>query len=118
MDNEQDEKPLDPAAERVRKRLVRFLAVNLGFLFLAVMIVMGAIVYRTGVFDAAPETRVASPGLNDGAITLPAGAAILSQSLSGDRLSIHVRLATGAEAILIHDLASGEQAARLEIERD
>src|SRR5262245_27019369 len=33
-----EEKPLDPAAERVRRKLVRFMAINLGLLFTAVIV--------------------------------------------------------------------------------
>ena len=42
-----DEKPLDPAAERVRRKLVRFMAINLGILFLALMAVVAALVYKS-----------------------------------------------------------------------
>ncbi|RUU07680.1 fimbrial protein, partial [Mesorhizobium sp. M6A.T.Ca.TU.002.02.2.1] len=33
--DEDEEKPLDPEVEKVRKKLVRFVAINLGLLFLA-----------------------------------------------------------------------------------
>ena len=43
---EEDEKPLDPAAENVRRKLVRFMIINLGLLFLALMVVIGELVYK------------------------------------------------------------------------
>ncbi|PDQ22485.1 fimbrial protein, partial [Mesorhizobium sanjuanii] len=36
-DVEGREKPLDPEVESVRRKLVRFMAINLGLLFLALM---------------------------------------------------------------------------------
>lgn len=116
-DFEQDEKPLDPAAERVRQRLVRFLVINLGILFFAVMVVIGAVIYRAGFFSKSPAAT-ASPAViaTDAAITIPSGAEILSQSVSGDRLSLHLRQ-TGADTIVIFDLTTGKQLGRFAIQR-
>lgn len=118
-DFEQDEKPLDPAAERVRQRLVRFLAINLGILFFAVMIVLGAVVYRAFLSKPAPEVAAVTVGGQmqpTGELSVPSGAEIISQSVSGNRLSLHVRQ-NSADAILIFDLASGKQVGRFEIRR-
>lgn len=104
-----EEKPLDPAAERVRRKLVRFMAINLGILFLALMAVVAALVYKSMTVSPAPPA-VASDVPADatsGRISLPAGARLISQSLSGDRLSLHVALAGGGESILIYDTAQG-----------
>jgi hypothetical protein len=46
--DDNEEKPLDPAVEKVRRKLVRFVAINLGLLFLALMAVLAAVVYKTG----------------------------------------------------------------------
>jgi hypothetical protein len=46
QDLDLEDKPLDPAVDRVRRKLVRFMAINLGLLFLALMAVVLAIVYR------------------------------------------------------------------------
>jgi len=112
-----DEKPLDPAAERVRRKLVRFVAINLGILFAAVMAVLAAVVYKSGV--SAPEEEASVPAAVDvlpsGEIALPSGARILSQSLSGNRLALHVTLAGGAQAIFLYDVAQGRILGRFDI---
>lgn len=104
-----EEKPLDPAAERVRRKLVRFMAINLGILFIALMAVVAALVYKS--MTVAPEpVAIASDvpsGAVSGRIALPAGARLLAHSLSGDRLSLHVGLAGGGEAVLLYDTAQG-----------
>lgn len=111
------EKPLDPAAERVRRKLVRFMAINLAILFAAVMAVVLAVVYRS-VTASGPET----PPLSDvpgepiaGAIPLPAGARIVSQSLSGDRLAIDTELSGGGRAIFIYDLRARRVVGRFDV---
>lgn len=112
-----DEKPLDPAAERVRRKLVRFVAINLGILFAAVMAVLAAVVYKSGV--SAPEEEAGVPAAADvlpsGEIPLPSGTRILSQSLSGNRLALHVTLAGGAQAIFLYDVAQGRILGRFDI---
>ena len=108
-DDEHD-KPLDPAVERVRRKLVRFVAINLGLLFIALMAVVGALVYKSRT-AAPPATDVAveapSPeGIAEGRIELPAGARIVSQSLSGNRISLSLEFSDGRRAIYLYDIGA------------
>ncbi|RWL41721.1 MAG: fimbrial protein [Mesorhizobium sp.] len=107
---EDEEKPLDPAAENVRRKLVRFMIVNLGLLFLALMVVIGALVYKARnapVAGSAPAGDVQVPvgAPLSGDIVLPVGAKVVSQSLSGNRLSIDAELADGSRSIFVYDIA-------------
>ena len=118
-----DEQPLDPAAERVRRRLVRFAVINIGILFVAVMVVLGAIVYKTtqlGREPAGPVTDAASSAPSggdpvEGRILLPSGARIVSQALSGNRVSLQVALPDGGQALLVYDITSGRQIGRFDV---
>ncbi|MVA96346.1 fimbrial protein [Nitratireductor sp. CAU 1489] len=119
---EADEKPLDPAAEKVRRKLVRFVAVNLGILFVAVMAVLGAVVYKVSFSGNAPQTAGDSPvpapadtPFVEAEIALPAGARILSQSLSGERIALHVALPDGQVAIFVYDLRGRRLLGRYDI---
>ena len=122
MADHDDEKPLDPAAERVRRKMVRFMAVNLSILFLAVMVVVAAVVYRAFLANRGADTpepvaaTTTSPPAASGVLSLPSGADIVSQSLSANHLSLHVRQ-SGAEAILVFDLSTGQQVGRFDIRR-
>ena len=105
-----DEPPLDPGLEKVRRKLVRFIAINLGLLFLALMVVIVALVYKSRSAKAPPpslgsEIPVHGDEQLTGDIVLPVGAKVVSQSLSGNRLSIDAELADGARAIFIYDVA-------------
>ena len=41
---DEEEKPLDPNVEKVRRKLVRFMGINLGLLFLALMAVVSGVI--------------------------------------------------------------------------
>ena len=104
------EKPLDPGLEKVQRKLVRFIAINLGLLFLALMVVIVALVYKSRSAKApAPsltsEIPVHAGEQLSGDIVLPVGAKIVSQSLSGNRLSIDAELVDGARTIFVYDIA-------------
>ncbi len=120
LDDEQ-EKPLDPAVERVRRKLVRFVAINLGLLFLALMAVVVAIVYRASrVEEPAPAAiselpRPADGVLLEGEIVLPRGARIVSHALSGSVLSLQLQLPDGGRSILLYDTARGEPVGRFAV---
>ncbi len=120
-DDEEREKPLDPAVERVRGKLIRFMLINLGLLFVALMAVVIAIVYRSGSRNdppvaAVPELPVPAPGeILAGDIVLPEGARIASHALSGSRISLDVLLKDGGRAIFIYDTVSRSLVGRFDI---
>ena len=120
--DDEEEKPLDPAVENVRRKLVRFIAINLSLLAIALMAVVGALVYKsaTATPPAPPAgeagVEVPSPeGVVEGQIPLPSGAKIVSQSLSGNRLSLSLELPGGGRAIYIYDVASRRTVARFAV---
>lgn len=124
FDHELDEKPLDPAAEQVRRKLMRFVVINLGILLAAVMAVLGAVVYKSGVFSSDPAAPVASgpvaPSWDDrpfveATIALPQGARVVSQALSGDLLTLQAELPDGSTAIYLYDLANRRMLGRYAI---
>lgn len=112
-----EEKPLDPATERVRRKMVRFVAINLGLLFFAVMAVLLAVVYKT--FDGgAPAEAVSEIPAPDGApleldLALPAGSRVVGHALSGNRVSLQLEAAGGERSLLIYDIAARRVVARI-----
>jgi hypothetical protein len=123
--DDNEEKPLDPAVEKVRRKLVRFVAINLGLLFLALMAVLAAIVYKTGapgeVAAVGGNEAVPSPaesGVIAGDILLPAGARLVSHSLSGNRITLDAELAGGGRAIFLYDIAERRIIARFDLKSE
>lgn len=116
--DDEAEKPLDPAVEKVRRKLVRFVAINLGLLFFALMAVVAALVYKSRTATPPAEVTAQTPspqGVAEGQVALPAGARIVSQSLSGDRLSLQLELADGSKAIYLYDTAARHVIAKFAI---
>lgn len=112
LPEDEDDKPLDPAVERVRRKLMRFVVINLGLLFLALMAVVLAIVYRT---VSAPERQEAGgePLLSE--LVMPQGSEIIDRAIAGDRLLLTLRAADGSQAMHVYDIATGRQLARFDI---
>lgn len=109
IDDDDADKPLDPAVEKVRRKLLRFAVINIGLLFVALMAVLAAIVYKTGDDARKAEAGMTVPSSVEdsfvsGDIVLPSGARVLSHALSGNRLSLDAELADGSRAIFIYDL--------------
>lgn len=110
-DDDSEDKPLDPAVERVRRKLVRFVAINLGLLFAAVMVVLAALVYKS--------FRAPSPGaagaLAEAEIALPAGARMIGHGFSDGLISVDAELAGGGRAIFLFDVAAGRIVGRYSV---
>lgn len=95
--DEQPEPVLDPAMERVRRKMIRLLAVSIGVMLIGLMAVLIAVVYK---INRKPEPAIAEEARSDipGQIAAPAkpeppkliesqielapGTRLLSQSLS------------------------------------
>ena len=63
---------------------------------------------RDGRSAGSGDTSSAGPGCGaplSGDIVLPVGAKVISQSLSGNRLSIDAELADGSHSIFVYDIA-------------
>lgn len=121
MKDDEAEKPLDPATEKVRRKMVRLLAVSIGIMFVGLMAVLGAIVYKfSQTSDRAPAQAqsIAVPqSLEEiaGTVALPAGAQINSTDLDGNRVLFDVSLPDGKRELLVWDIVAGRYAAKLSL---
>lgn len=115
-DDDLDEKPLDPEMEKVRRKMVRLLAVSIGIMFIGLMAVLGAIVYKfTQQGGDEAETAEASGSAMsvpsdapmEAVASLPAGFEVETVSLDGTRIAFFGRAADGSRRIIIHDMAVG-----------
>lgn len=114
-ENDLDEKPLDPEMEKVRRKMVRLLAVSIGIMFIGLMTVLGALVYKftrsdapaSAIASAASSSTVPSDAPVEGVASLPEGFAIESVSLDGPRIGFFGRAADGSRRLIIHDITVG-----------
>ena len=111
-DNDVD-KPLDPAVERVRRKMMRLMLISIGIMMIGLMAVLGAIVYKIGNRDeSAKAPPVATQGGSGvpvepgfaGRIDLPDGSRIVSTALDGDNILLHVTIPSQGEKLLVYSL--------------
>jgi hypothetical protein len=113
MTYDEEEAPLDPAAERLRRKLTRLLFVSGGIMMLGLIAVFAAIVYKLGLLapaatESVPSAVVSSASPIEAELRLPAGGRIVSTALDGDRALLTVESLQGATSLILIDLSTGE----------
>ncbi|WP_181408004.1 hypothetical protein [Pararhizobium mangrovi] len=113
-DPETDEKPLDPAMESVRRKMLRTLAVSIGIMFVGLMAVAGAIVYKISSEPERAQSAAAGemgsvPGgdVRHGDLSLPEGFSVERVALDGSRILFYGKRNDGTAHALIYDVTSG-----------
>ncbi|WAJ27056.1 fimbrial protein [Antarcticirhabdus aurantiaca] len=110
--DDETEKPLDPALERVRRRMVRMLLVTMGVTFLGLMAVVAALVYRMADRSAPQPVAVSEAAT----VSLGPGRSVSDVALDGDGERALLRLAgPDGEELLLIDLASGTPIGRVRL---
>jgi hypothetical protein len=112
-DEEQEEKPLDPAMENVRRKMVRLQIVSGAIMFVSLMAVFGAIVYKA-MHNEPAQTQASSgsSGVPSGApvastAALPLGFKIEQTSLSGEQILFYGTAIDGKRKALVFDIKAG-----------
>ena len=111
-----EEEPLDPAAERLRRKMVRLLIVSGGIMMLGLIAVFAALVYKLGMLGPGDTAATASgdpfgAAVVEAPISLPPGARLLSADLDGNRALLTVE-ANGASTLILLDLSTGKTLGR------
>jgi len=101
------EQPLDPAAERLRRKLVRLLLVSGGIMMLGLIAVFAAIVYKVGQDAPAGAGRFSARSPIESSIRVPAGYRLVGAELDGERALLTLEAPDGSTSLLLVDLASG-----------
>jgi hypothetical protein len=118
--NEDEDKPLDPAMEKVRRKMIRLLVVSIGIMMAGVMALLFAIVYKMNNRVPAPvaaNTLVVPQGTDEitGTIALPEGAQINAHSFSGAQILFDIVNADGKREMVIFDRSQGRIIARYQL---
>jgi len=111
---DEQQQPLDPAAERLRRKLARLLMLSGGIMVLGFIAVFAAIVYRLSgsAGTEAPFAAVAAT------IPLPVGARLLRAELEGGRALLHLEHDDGSASLVLVDLESGAVLGRYGLVRE
>lgn len=106
-----EEKPLDPAVEKIRRRMVRLLFISSSVIVLGLMAVLGSIVYKANKNSAtAPASNIAQqPAVTaaEQTVTLPRGFTLESTTVDGNRVWF-MGTTEGKHLMVVHDIATGK----------
>lgn len=120
-----EEEPLDPAVEKIRRRMARLMVISIGIMVVGLGAVFTAIFLKlnqategetTIATSAASPIPVPESANYIGKITLPAGAVIMSTSLSGSQVLLRLKLAAGEEKLWLYDIPTGRHFGSIDIE--
>jgi hypothetical protein len=120
--DEQEDKPLDPAMESVRRKMIRLQIVSGGVMFISLMAVFGAVVYKAvgpSKTPSAVETQtmaVPSDAPIAATASLPEGFNLENVSFSDGQMLFVGRLANGTRKALVFNLAAGRFVADVTID--
>ena len=119
----EEEEPLDPAVEKIRRRMARLMVISIGIMVVGLGAVFTAIFFKLNQPDETTKDAVASSPIPVpqsanyiGKIELPDGAEIISTSISGSQVLLHIRLTGGEEKLWLYDVPTGRQFGSIEIE--
>ena len=119
--NDQEDKPLDPVMENVRRKMMRLQLVSGGIMLLMFMAVLAAIVYKINARDGKPEAVAASGALVPSeapvkaTAALPDGFAVSAVSQSDGQILFYGVLADGVRKALLFDIAAGRIVAEIDV---
>ena len=114
-DENQEDKPLDPVMEGVRRKMVKLQLISGGIMAALFLAVLVSIFYKLTRDEgsAQPATRSAQPFAvpSDQPLSLtanlPAGFRVVQTSLSGSQMLIYGETDSGERKALVFDLALG-----------
>jgi hypothetical protein len=106
-DRMDEEPPLDPAAERLRRKMARLLLISGGIMVLGFIAVFAALVYKLGLLGEADGARREAGPSMESRVPIPAGARLVSAELEGNRALLRIEAADGLTSLVFIDLRSG-----------
>ena len=115
---DEDEKPLDPAMEKLRRKMVRLLVISSSVIILGLMAVVFSIVYKVDKNSPGDSRQAAVPDAAPAArqsITLPEGFVLESSSISGDRILMFGADQDGRQRIFVHDIGTGKPVTEIDV---
>ncbi|KQR33854.1 hypothetical protein ASF91_07805 [Rhizobium sp. Leaf155] len=108
--DEQDDKPLDPAMEKVRRKMIRLQIVSGLVMFISLMAVFGAVVYKamgpskTATPTASQSMQVPSDQPVSATASLPQGFTIENVSFANGDMLFYGRLTNGTRKALVFNV--------------
>lgn len=105
---DEDEKPLDPAMEKVRRKMVRLLVISSSVIVIGLMAVLYSIVYKANKNSAASQNAIVTEAPIAAAqqVTLPKGFVLETTTVDANRIWF-MGTADGKHLMVVYDIATG-----------
>lgn len=117
--DDQEEKPLDPALESVRRKMIRLQIISAAVMVVSLMAVFGAVVYKTMRPAAKPAGQATANIPSDAPVAvtalLPAGFTVQSTALSGNQVLFYGTLVSGQRQAVVFDYGIGRIVATISL---
>ncbi|WP_409361043.1 hypothetical protein ACRPOS_006965 [Bartonella heixiaziensis] len=116
-----EDQPLDPAIERVRKKLMRLMMISIVITLISILVVLFLIVYKiTATGSAQKQTAPLSshnknPEVAHHTLSLPEKTQILSQSLSEHNIVLKILTPDGHTKFMVYNYHTGALIAVLSV---
>ena len=109
--DDQEDKPLDPAMENVRRKMVKLQLVSAGVMLVMLMAVLGTIVYKLTRTDAKAPVQAAAAFVPSEApvnavAALPAGFTVTNVALSGSQVLFYGNLPGAEPRAIVFDIGA------------
>ncbi|MCP1200099.1 hypothetical protein [Notoacmeibacter sp. MSK16QG-6] len=123
---EKPEEALDPATERLRGKLVRFMIINLLVIFGLLIVVVGILVYQKAGQEPETATRIAPPQAGESVslgsspgrtLRLQPGETIADLLAEGRRITLHIK-GRATERIVQIDIRDGSVLGEIAVEAE
>lgn len=120
IEQDEDEKPLDPAMENVRRKMVRLQLVSAGIMGVMLMAVLAAVVYKvtqTPGKQAAVSGPLSVPSDQPLSVraALPEGFTVDNTSLSEGQVLFFGHMTDGQRKAFVFDIATGRIIADIDV---
>ncbi|AGF74946.1 putative membrane protein [Bartonella australis AUST/NH1] len=116
------DQPLDPAVERVRKKLMRLMMIAVSVTIILILAVFVGIIYKVTTYEPASKQIKSFPHLYNNPQTLhhilsfPKGTQILSQSLSEHKIVLKIVTPDQQIKFMIYNYDTGALVATFSVE--
>ncbi|GAA5108499.1 hypothetical protein [Bartonella jaculi] len=117
-----EDRPLDPAVERVRKKLMRLMMISIVITLISILVVLFLIVYKiTATGSAQKQTASFSsysknPKIAHHTLSLPEKTQIVSQSLSEHNIVLKILTPDGHTKFMVYNYHTGALISVLSVE--
>lgn len=125
-----EDEPLDPAVERVRRKMMRLMGISVAIMMVGLIAVIGAIFYKisgkgeekklagTDQQGVPAVSRVDSnSAMRDivGEIRLPSGAKLIDTQLESNQILLRIEMESGEVSLWIYDLSANRVFAKIAV---